>query len=123
MTETLNQYREDDRQQRKADQDEDQAREDRMVALWIAEREEDKEQRVEERKEAKSMKRMLMSMMTRNTQQLQASSPHVTQPDDFNNSINNNDAKWARIGTQRVMELDGQHQSDPPQPPLSEDQH
>ena len=66
-----------------------------MVALRIVEQEEDTEQRAEERKEAQTMQRMLMSMLTCNNQQLQAPTSHVTQPDNHNNSLNNDDEKQA----------------------------
>ena len=57
--------REDDKQQRNEDRDENRTRENRIEALRIAERVEDKIIRAEE-----NMQRMLMTMLTHNNQQL-----------------------------------------------------
>ena len=62
--------REDDKQQCKKDWDEDRARENRIEALGVAERAEDRIIRAEEQKETQDMQRMLMTMLTCNNQQL-----------------------------------------------------
>ena len=78
LTMATYQMREDNRQQRMVDWDGDQARENRMLALRVAEQEEDRIVRAEEQKETQNMQRMLVTMMTRNNQQLQAPLPPVT---------------------------------------------
>lgn len=54
MTEIINQYREDDRKTRLADQADNWARDNRIITLRAAEQKEVQEQRAEKRKIAKT---------------------------------------------------------------------
>ena len=80
-----NQMRKDNRQQRKEDQDEDCVRENRMLALKVAEQGEDR------------ILQAILQPVTQNVHDI---------------SLENDDAKQAQIGSTTVMDLAGQHKLD-----------